>query len=126
MQSSGAEREKRRQDRTKAVLPVRVRANDATGKFFEELAHTLDITPTGARLGAIRHALKALDRVTVTYRQRKIEFRVVWTKQIQGTGEFQVGLQALAQDGDAWGMNNSESNAAARERTAGVLAGAPA
>ena len=107
-------------------MPVRVRANDATGKFFEELAHTLDITPTGARLGAIRHALKALDRVTVTYRQRKIEFRVVWTKQIQGTGEFQVGLQALAQDGDAWGMNNSESNASARERTAGLLAGAPA
>lgn len=109
MQSSGAERKKRRQDRTKAVLPIRVRGNDASGKCFEELAHTLDITPTGARLGSIRHALKTLDRITVTYRQRKIEFQVVWVKRIEGTAEYQVGLQAVARDGDAWGLSQSES-----------------
>ena len=126
MQSSSVEREKRRQDRTKAVLPVRVRGNDVSGKGFEDLAHTLDITPTGARLGAVRHALKALDRIIVTYRQRRIEFQVIWTKRIEGTGEFQVGVRALARDGDAWGMNNSESNAYGRERVSAVLSSASA
>src|SRR5947209_6886447 len=105
MQSSNIEKQKRRRERTKAVLPVRVRGKDGAGIGFEELAHTLDITPTGARLGGIRHALNALERITLTYRQRRIEFRVVWTKHIEGTTEYQVGLQALAIDGDAWGLN---------------------
>ena len=124
MESSG--KEKRRQDRTRAVLPVRVRGNDTSGKRFEDLAHTLDITPAGARLGAIRHALKAMDRITVTYRQRKIEFQVMWTKQIEGTSEYQIGVRALVQDGDAWGVNNSESQSFSRERAPIAVAEAPA
>jgi hypothetical protein len=116
MQSGGSETEKRKKDRTRAVLPIRVRGNDAAGKNFDDLAHTLDITPTGARLGSIRHALKVRDRITVTYRQRRIEFQVIWTRRIDGTEEFQVGVQALARDGDAWGMNSADSNTTARER----------
>lgn len=106
------------------MLPVRVRGNDASGERFDDLAHTLDITPAGARLAGIRHALKLLDRITVRFRQRKIDFQVVWMKQINGTGEYQVGIRALAQEGDAWGMSNSESNTAGRERMSAVLAGA--
>jgi hypothetical protein len=108
MQSTFVDSDKRRQDRMKAVLPVRVRGRDITGKSFEELVHTLDVTPTGVRLGAIRHRLKALDSLTVLYRQRKIEFRVVWTKKLEGVDEYQVGLKALTQDQDAWGLNLSE------------------
>jgi hypothetical protein len=125
MRSIRVETEKRRQDRTKAVLPIRVRGNDLSGKRFEDLAHTLDITPAGARLGAVHHALNVLDRITVTYRQRKIEFQVMWTKQI-GAAEFQIGVKAMAQDADAWGLNNSESSASGRERSQPVLAGASA
>ena len=44
----------RRGGRTKAVLPVRVKGKDSTGIAFEELVHTLDVTPTGARLGSVR------------------------------------------------------------------------
>jgi hypothetical protein len=97
MQSGSTQKEKRRQDRKKAVLPIRVRGNDASGKRFEDLAHTLDITPAGARLAGIRHVLKLRDRITVTYRQRRIDFQVMWTKQIEGTGEYQVGIKAMAQ-----------------------------
>lgn len=125
MQSGRVDAEKRKQDRTRAVLPVRVRGNDASGKSFEDLAHTLDITPTGARLGAVRHALNVLDRIIVTYRQRKIEFRVVWTKRIEGSAEYQIGVQAMVSDGDAWGLSHSESSSR-RERVPFVLAGAPA
>ena len=96
---------KRRQDRRKAVLPVRVKGNDIFGEAFDELAHTLDVTPSGARLGGIRREVKMLDQLTVLFRKRKIEFRVVWTKKLDKVAEYQVGLESLSQDGESWGMN---------------------
>lgn len=98
----------RRKDRTKAVLPVKVKGKDSTGAAFEELAHTLDVTAGGARLGAIRRKLNVLDEITVFYRQRKMQFRVVWVKKLQGTSEFQVGLQALVQDKEGWGLGQEQ------------------
>lgn len=94
-----------------AVLPVRVRGTDASGAPFEELAHTLDLTPTGVRLGAIRRQLKTLDTLTVLYRQRRMQFRVVWTKMLEGTREYQVGLKAFSQEQEAWGLSLFNSSA---------------
>ncbi len=102
MASTSVEVNRRRQDRIKAVLPVRVWGTDASGSSFQDTAHTLDITPEGARLGAIRHELKAEDKLTVQYRQRKTEFRVVWTKLLDGAREYQVGLQATTKEREAW------------------------
>jgi hypothetical protein len=105
MASGSAYTDQRRGNRTKAVLPVRVKGKDSAGKPFDELVHTLDVTPDGVRLGSVRHQLKVLDELTVFYRQRKIQFRVVWTKKLDGTSEFQVGLQAVTQDNEAWGLS---------------------
>jgi hypothetical protein len=99
------ETDHRRGNRTKAVLPVRVKGKDKAGKVFETLVHTLDVTPDGVRLGSVRHELRANDEITVFYRQRRIQFRVIWTKKLQGTSEFQVGLQAVTQDSEAWGLS---------------------
>ena len=104
MSSSSNENNQRRGDRRKAVLPVRIKAKDSAGQVFEELAITLDVTPDGIRLGSVRRELNVLEEVTVFHRQRKMQFRVVWTKQLKGTSEFQVGLQAVTQDREAWGM----------------------
>jgi hypothetical protein len=98
----------RRGSRTKAVLPVRVKGKDSTGKAFEELVHTLDVTPEGARLGSVRRELSVLDEITIFYRQRRIQFRVVWVKKLQGTSEFQVGLQAVTRDSEVWGLDFPE------------------
>lgn len=102
----------RRGNRVKAVLPVRIKGKDSAGKSFEELAHTLDVTAQGARLGSVRHELNVKDEITIFYRQRKIQFRVVWVKKMKGTSEFQVGLQAATQDKEAWGLGSQESQAA--------------
>jgi hypothetical protein len=48
------------------------------------------------------------DEITVFYRQRKIQFRVMWIKKLNGTSEFQVGLQAVSQDSEAWGLHFPE------------------
>jgi ribosomal 50S subunit-recycling heat shock protein len=90
----------------KMVLPVRVWARDAANKPVLELAHTLDITPNGARLGAVRHQVKAGDKLTLQYHQRKIQFRVVWVAPVQGKAEFQVGLQTIG-GGETWGLELS-------------------
>ncbi|HLW85202.1 MAG TPA: hypothetical protein VKR60_08320 [Candidatus Sulfotelmatobacter sp.] len=98
----------RRQDRRKAVFPVKVRGKDAAGETFEDMAHTLDVTPTGVRLGSIRRELQVLDPVTIWYRKRKMEFRVVWIKKLKGSAEYQIGLQALALEKEVWGLNPSD------------------
>ena len=90
------------------VLPVRVSGKDSANNPVNELAHTLDITPNGARLGAIRHVLKTGDRLTLQYRQRKIQFRVVWVKPLAGTSEYQVGLEGLGTTGENWGLELPE------------------
>ena len=105
MQCTSVKTNRRRQDRICAVLPVRVRGTDCSGASFEGIAHTLDLTSTGARLGSIRHNLKALDTLTVLYHQRRMEFTVVWTKLLDGKSEYQVGLQAFSQEKEGWGMN---------------------
>lgn len=101
-------RTERRGKRTKAVLPVKVKGADASGTVFEDLAHTLDVTATGVRLGAVRRALNIGAEVTLFFRQRKVQFRVVWTKQMKGSSEFQVGLQAVNQDREPLGLNLTE------------------
>lgn len=102
--SKGRANEKRRGNRSKAVLPVRVKGTDSAGKSFDEIAHTLDVTPSGVRLGSIRRVLNVLDEISVFYRQRKIQFRVVWTRQLKGTSEFQVGLQAVTNEREIFGI----------------------
>jgi hypothetical protein len=114
---------KRRKDRTKAVLPVKVKGKDSAGTAFEELAHTLDVTATGVRLGSIRRELNMLDEVTVFYRQRKMQFRVVWVKKMQGTSEFQVGLQALAQEKEGWGLGQEQQNASTPRLSVSLASG---
>jgi len=105
MQAGSAGANQRRGSRTKAVLPVRLKGKDVTGQAFEEMAHTLDVTTTGVRLGSVRRELNPQDEVTIFYRQRKMQFRVVWTKKMKGTSEFQVGLQALTQEKEVWGLS---------------------
>jgi hypothetical protein len=92
---------KRFHERLKGVLPVKLSGRSSDGTVFEEIVHTLDITPTGARLGALRHSVQVQDRLTVRYRQRKTEFRVVWIESLKNTSESQVGLQTVA-PGNPW------------------------
>jgi len=109
MVASSVDVKQRRISRTKAVLPVRVKGRDQAGNAFEEMAHTLDVAHSGVRLGAMRRQLNVGDEVTVLYRQRKMLLRVVWTKQMIGTSEFQVGLEAITQEREAWGLSFAET-----------------
>jgi len=92
------------------VLPVRISGKDSANNPVNQLAHTLDITPNGARLGAIHHVLKIGDKLTLQYRQRRIQFRIVWVKPMEGTSEYQVGLEGVGSVGENWGLELTESD----------------
>jgi PilZ domain-containing protein len=102
---------KRRHKRVKMVLPLKIWSADVSDHAFKELAHTLDITPTGARLGAIRHLLKPGEILTIQYRQRRFQCRVVWVRQLEGTTEYQVGVEAIG-GGETWGIELKEQEMA--------------
>jgi hypothetical protein len=108
MRPSTVANNKRRGNRTKAVLPVRIKGKDVSGKTFDELVITLDVTMSGVRLGSVHYELNNGDEVSVFYRQRKMQFRVMWTKKMKGTSEFQVGLRSLTQDREAWVLGFAE------------------
>ena len=99
----------RRLDRTKAVLPVRISGTDTSGDSYCELVHTLDVTRTGVRLGAVRRQLEVGSVLVLQYRQHKAEFRVVWIKPLGKGAEQQVGLEADAQR-DMWGLDTNAKN----------------
>ncbi len=100
---------KRRRDRNKAVLPVRISGNDVSGAAYSELVHTLDVSQAGVRLGAVRRQLAVGSAIVLQYRQHKAEFRVVWIKAVGTGAEQQVGLEADTQR-DLWGLDPNTKN----------------
>jgi len=97
----------RRRGRVKAVLPVRVSGSDGSGNSYTDLAHTLDITETGVRLGSVQRDLEVGTQLTLQYKQHKAEFKVVWTAPLPKLKERQVGLEAVVQR-DMWGLGTEQ------------------
>jgi PilZ domain len=101
--------DKRSESRYKGVFAIKVSGRDMTGKIFDELAHTLDLSRNGARIGAIHFELEENDRLTVQFRTQKIEYRIAWVKKLAGSKEYQVGLRAIRQDQDPWNLQAHEA-----------------
>jgi hypothetical protein len=106
--SPSKDKNTRRQGRQKAVLPIRMRGTNASGNVFDDLVHTLDVTPAGIRVGSVRQEIQVPALMTVFYRKRKLEFRVVWTKKLVGTNEYQIGLKAVSEELEVWGLKFSD------------------
>lgn len=87
---------KQRHIRTKMVLPVRLSLKTAKDHSREAIfAHTVDISPVGARLGGLRISLQPGEVITLQHRHSKAQFRVIWTKQV-GPDELRAGVEWVA------------------------------
>lgn len=104
----GSGREKRRFQRVRAVLSVWVTLRAEDGSTKHEIAHTLDFTGGGIRLGAVRHPIRLQELITVAYRQRRMQFRVVWIMLLKGTNEYHVGLESVGNISQMWGLRLPE------------------
>jgi hypothetical protein len=69
---------KDREKRTAMKLPLQVWGMDANGQVFRCEAHTLDITPVGARIEGPLPALQRGSLIGVQCGNSKARFRVVW------------------------------------------------
>lgn len=95
--------EKRVSRRQKMVLSVKLCVDKHT-----HLVHTIDIAPTGARLGALRERLQPGTIVTLQRGHQKAKFRIAWVRQLAPT-EVQAGVEALEPQENFLGVELSTS-----------------
>lgn len=91
------------------MLPVRIFGMDSAGKPFTCVAHTLDISPQGARIAGVSRPLTVNDVVGVQRGVDKARFRVMWTG-VKGTRtEGHVGLLCIQDNKNIWNVIFEES-----------------
>jgi hypothetical protein len=91
-------------ERVKSVLPVRLYGMDCTGKAFNVMVRTIDISPSGARLNGVELPLQPGDIVGLQYGVEKARCRVVWVGEHQDT-HAQLGLTMLQPSKRFWGLD---------------------
>ncbi len=90
--------------RTKMVLPLRFWPGDGSGESAgPQLAHTLDISPIGGRLGGLRNPLQSGQTILLQRGKNRTQFRVIWSRQL-GPGEVQAGVEAVSLEENVWGV----------------------
>ena len=91
------------------VLPVKVSFDKAN-----HLAHPVDITHTGARLGGLRAQLQPGMIITLQRGSKKAQFRIAWIQQLAPT-ELQAGIEALEMQDKFWGVDLSNQTHEAKD-----------
>jgi Gram-negative bacterial TonB protein C-terminal len=90
--------------RTKMVLPLRVWVNGEGKTLRTQLAHTIDISHIGCRLGGLRMELSPGQSIAIQRGQNKASFRVIWSKRL-AYNESQAGIEALDYGKDIWAVD---------------------
>jgi hypothetical protein len=91
---------KRRSKRTKSVVPVSLRI---AGNEASHLAHTLDVSNHGVKLGGCRGEMKVGDKIEIRYRHKQAQFRVAWVISHKSSVERQIGAECLEPEKQVWG-----------------------
>ncbi len=90
----------RRLKRTKSVVPVRFWI---AGSEDVHLAHTLNVSKHGVKLGGYRGEIKVGDEMVIQYRQTRAQFRVTRITACEGSSEKQLGAKCLEPGKQIWG-----------------------
>src|SRR5438445_12886766 len=104
--------ERREHRRSKMVLPIKVFLPGAP----QVLAHTIDISISGARIGGLREQLQPGKIVSLLRGSQRAKFRNVWIRQV-GRGEMHAGGEAAASHSNFWVIALSQADADARSGT---------
>ena len=95
---------KRREQRTRIALPVKVYTRDDHGRPVVEIACTMDITPKGARLTGVRCVAHTGEVLCVERGKSKAFYRVMWVGDRLTNRDGQVGLQCIEPEAEIWGV----------------------
>jgi hypothetical protein len=100
---------RRRESRVRTVLPVRIFGMDSSGKPFTALAHTLDITNSGARLAGISTSLTIGEIVGIQRGTDKARFRVAWVGEPNTRNAGQIGVECVQDHKNIWNFVFAEA-----------------
>jgi hypothetical protein len=104
--------DKRQSRRKKMVLPVKISVGGSSG-----LAHTVDITDTGAALGGVRMQLQTGGIVGLQRGSNKSKFRIAWVREL-APNELRVGIECLEKQSNFWGVDLSDREKAEQDQKA--------
>jgi hypothetical protein len=97
---------RRKKNRVKMVLAIRIAGRDISGNKFEVLTHTLDISLTGVRVGGMEKTLlEKGDVVEVQRKHRKAKFKVAWVGENGSQRTGHVGLQSVDAPREFWALD---------------------
>ncbi len=94
----------RNEVRLAAVLPVRIYGIDAAGKPFNSVAHTLNVSKSGALLANVDTVLNVGDIIGVQKGLYKSKFRVTWVGRKASSSQGQLGITCVEGAKNIWGM----------------------
>lgn len=77
------------------VVPVRLRLAGADPSQATELAHTLDASEDGVRLGGFRGDVNVGDVIEIQHRHERAMFRVLWIRLARKSAEKHVGAECV-------------------------------
>jgi hypothetical protein len=97
--------DKRSVRRTKMVVGLRVPQPQSQAPDL--LVHTLDISSSGAKIGAVREWIQPGSVLVIQYKHNRAQCRVRWSRQI-APREIQIGIEFLGRDPQIWGLDLDE------------------
>jgi hypothetical protein len=74
-----------------------------TGRKDIHVAHTLDVSKRGVRLGGYRGDMNVGDKIEIQYHHKQAQFRVAWIAAPKGSSEKQIGAECLEPGKQIWG-----------------------
>jgi hypothetical protein len=100
--------EKRTVKRTKMVVGLRVPKPQPHATDL--LVHTLDISSSGAKVGALREWIQPGSVLLIQRGHTRARCRVMWSRKI-GPQEIQIGIEFLGRDPGFWGLDLDDNRA---------------
>ena len=95
---------KPREQRIAMKLAVRIWGMDAAGRLFGVDAHTIDITPVGARIEGPVASLQRGAVIGIRCGRSHARFRVVWIGQPGTRRQGQIGVRCVDLGKYIWGV----------------------
>ncbi len=103
--------DKRNTKREKMVLGLKVHQPESQDSGL--LVHTLDISSSGAKVGALRERLQPGSVILIQRAGTRAHCVVIWSREV-APHEIQIGIKLLGQDADLWGLELEDDRAGTR------------
>jgi len=100
--------DKRNVRRTNMVVGLRV--SQPQSQTLDLLVHTLDISSSGAKIGAVREWIQPGSILIIQCKHKRAQCRVKWSRQMEPR-EIQIGIEFLGRDPQIWGLELGEDRA---------------